>query len=153
MKYIFFSSLLSAIFAVSANWDSVAVFHRPEKVIVLMNEEGAQESSRLQNFMELFNKAVRVHYESGPDGIKIACDRAGDKATCIFRFTPGERAEIEDRSVRAYLPLKDLESFGFNLKNASSFEMKFLNSNGDQFHLWVEGDLLMFVGGKKTPIN
>ncbi len=142
--------ILCSLFSVTAfaNWDSVAVFHRPEKVVVLINEHNSSSKNRLKNFISLFENGGSVRFESSDLGIKISC--GGDTLAhgCTFRFTPGSNTEIREKGVIAFLPLNEMADFRKDLE-LKDFEISFLNSNGDEFHLWIENEIVFFSGAKK----
>lgn len=137
----------------SAAWDSVAVFHRPEKVIVLINERGSLGQSRLQNWMDLFSTesstAASLQFLSNDEGIKFTCGRQVDAASCTFRFLPSKNVVISDRHVEAVLNKTELAQAGLPLKEVTDFDISFLNSNGDQFRLWIESTQQIRFSGRK----
>lgn len=143
--------LLLFAFPSFASWDSVAVFHRPDKVIVLINEDATQamESSRLQKFMGLFERAGSVRFLSRSGEIKITCGHDQRTAGCTFRFFPGAQVKVAGKSVEGELAIQELEDLGLNAQKAEGFDISFLNSNGDQFRLYIFGGKIFFLGHKK----
>ncbi|WP_373999145.1 hypothetical protein [Bdellovibrio bacteriovorus] len=119
--------------------DSVGVFHRPDKVVILVNEHGSQ--GRLQGFMDAVQAQDQLVWLSQDESIKIQCGRNATDASCTFRFFPSDSVSVESRSVNAF-------SEGKNLAKAH-YEMHFESSNGDKFTLKVEEKGLSFWGSKK----
>ncbi|WP_413569756.1 hypothetical protein ACLWBD_04705 [Bdellovibrio sp. HCB117] len=119
--------------------DSVGVFHRPEKVIILVNEHGSH--GRLQGFMEAIQAQDQLVWLSEDESIKIQCGRNSTDASCTFRFFPSDSVSVESRSVNAFSEGKGLAK--------TPYEMHFESSNGDKFTLKVEEKGLSFWGSKK----
>ena len=113
-----------------AKWDSVGVFLRTDKVVVLINERGSQ--SRLQQFMNLVKAQNDFDYLSEDQGLKISCGRSETASTCTFRLLPSSEILIGPRSVETAFECGKL-----HLNPDDQFHMEFKNSNGDQFALEV----------------
>src|SRR5690606_11516913 len=104
------SSLLVALSAHASGLDSIGVFYKDEKVVILINEE--QGAPRLQAFFnalearELLSKQTPDHYVflSSDQSTRIQCARADHAATCSFRFLPGEIAQIANRRIEGLIP-------------------------------------------------
>lgn len=145
--------LLSALVLVGAQafaaWDSVAVFHRPEKNIVLINERGTT-NLRLQNWLALFGEAGCLEFLSTAGDVKISCANVSEGSGCTFRFLPGtETNRFGARGVDSKIAYTDLQGFGFDAAKAEGFDVSFLNSNGDRFRIWADGAFVNFSGSKK----
>lgn len=119
--------------------DSVAVFHRPEKVVVLINENGTD--SRLQQFMNALSADHRVFWVTRDESIKIDCARNTEKVSCTFRFTPSENVIIEEKRVWAETDAAEL--------NKNEFQMSFESSQEDRFHLTMTPSGIQFWAGKR----
>ena len=122
--------------------DSVAVFHRPEKVIILINERG--ETGRLHDMMNSFNVEDSFVVQDADESIKIQCNRMTDAASCTFRFFPATRIQIQGKTLKAYSSLKNL-----NLES-DNFEMSFESSREDKFSLKILDGNINFFASKKT---
>ena len=122
-----------------AHWDSVAVFLRPTKVIVLINERGSQ--ARLQNFMSLLQAQTDFEYLSDDSSLKISCGRNETAATCTFRFLPGPLNQISSKSIETTIGSDKL-----NLPADQNFQMLFNNSNGDRFSLEIANGKIHLLG-------
>lgn len=137
-KLIFAISLLCANL-VHAAADSVAVFHRPEKVVVLINENGA--NSRLQQFMNALSADHRVFWLSRDESVKFDCARNTQKVSCTFRFTPSRNVIIEGKRVLAETDAADLSKM--------PFEMSFESSQEDRFQLRMTSEGIQFWAAKR----
>jgi hypothetical protein len=89
MIYLF--SLLFAPLSFSAS-DSVAVFHRPEKVAILVNERG--HNGRIQQFMNAWGAKDELFWQSSDESFRLNCGRSETGATCNFRLLPSPSVEI-----------------------------------------------------------
>lgn len=87
-------SLLLSTLAFSAS-DSVAVFHRPEKVAILINERGRH--GRIQQFMNAWGIEHEIFWENAEKNFRINCGRSETGATCNFRLLPGAGVEIKEK--------------------------------------------------------
>lgn len=139
MKKVCFGLVLLFSNLAIAAADSVAVFHRPEKVVVLINENGAQ--SRLQQFMDALSADHRVFWVTRDESIKIDCARNTEKVACNFRFTPSRAVNIQDKSVFAETTAEEL--------NKSTFQMAFESSREDRFLLTMTPEGIQFWAGKR----
>ncbi len=142
MKNLFFliSSLLlsSQLYAAS---DSVAVFHRPEKVAVLVNERG---DGRLQALMNNLGAGESLHVINNTDTVMITCGRNIEAASCTFSFLEGKDVLIEARKMSAMARLKDLE-----IESSEVFETSFESSMEDKFSISVKNGEIHFAASKK----
>ncbi|MBY0412680.1 MAG: hypothetical protein K2Q18_00870, partial [Bdellovibrionales bacterium] len=123
--------------------DSVGVFHRPEKVIVLINE-GPYGTNRLSSFMDFLNVSDQLKAESLDKKIKLLCGRANGAASCTFTFFPGQDVIISAKKLEAKSTLSEL-----NLKADGNFEFSFESSMSDKFNLKIDGDDITFKANKK----
>ena len=135
--------ILLPFHSLAAN-DSVAIFYRPEKVVVVINERG--EAARLQSFMNFVDAGLSLQKETSDGSIKIACKRTIEVSSCTFSFIAGEKVTIGERFVRAQLLLSD-----FSLESAEDFSLSFESSMGDQFTLSaLSGKTIQFFAKKKV---
>ena len=74
-----------------AGSDSVAVFHRPEKVVVLLNEYG--EKGRLHSMMDAWGAGKELFWQT--EEFYLNCARASAGVTCTLRLLPLGSARIE----------------------------------------------------------
>lgn len=153
MLYGFLFSFLLSIHSYAATWDAVGVYHNPDKVVVQINEPGAQgqPSSRLQNWMDLFlgTKPVQsLYFLSDDESLKINCHRDSKRSSCVMRFFPGEDVRIFDRGVEATISPEALSVLGFQ-PPAEAFDISFLNSNGDHFRIWIDTEGRTHLWGEK----
>lgn len=145
MKSLLFGLVLSCVWLPSAGHsaeDSVGVFYKPEKVIVLINEiNGAY---RLNGFMNAVGAAEYFTYESSDKLLRIECGRRYDKAGCTFRLLDGgAMGKIDHRNVEAFIPISEI-----NIQ--FDYEMRFESSREDKFHLKLDSNGLRFFGSKKN---
>lgn len=124
-----------------ASQDSVGVFYKPEKVIVLIEEK--KVAPRLNGFMNALSADNEFRYESYDKNLRIACGRNSEKAVCTFTVLPGALGKISHRKVEAFIP-----AIEFNFKN--DYEMSFESSMQDRFYLKINSEGLEFTGTKKT---
>lgn len=99
MKFLVFSLLSVFCIQSQAARDSVAVFHRPEKVVVQINEEGS--AGRLQRLFEAWGADETLYWESADGSFYIDCGRRVDAATCLIRLLPSEFVQIAQTQSRA----------------------------------------------------
>ena len=139
LTLLFTLILSTSTFAAS---DSIGVFHRPEKVLVLINERGS--NARLQEMMNAFGIGDTLQAITADETVKISCAREESLASCTFRFLPGKDVTISGKTVQAKALMTDLK-----LETSESFEMYFESSMADKFLLKVENGLLTISAGKK----
>nr|BFD67860.1 hypothetical protein HAGR004_28820 [Bdellovibrio sp. HAGR004] len=135
--FLFLVSVLGSA-QVFAAADSVAVFHRAEKVGVLLNERAAV--GRIQQFMDAVGADSRFRWLSVDESVKIECAREDVRATCTIRFLPSESVAIQGRSVKAFVATQDFPQ---------SFEMTFESSMEDRFILQMGQQGLWLWAGKR----
>lgn len=148
--FAFLSGFAFSAIAQTPKWDSVAVFHRPKRVLVQINEPGAV--SRLQSLMTLLKAEEEILIFSADKSFKIDCDRNDRAAMCILRMLPSDKIEITGRTAIAKFALSDLQldasAFG-----SEPFEISFLNSNGDNVKITVIDGILEIIAAKKPSIR
>lgn len=107
-------------------WDSVAVFHRPEKVIVLINEH--RSDNRMSSLMDQFISGNDWLLVSEDQGMKFDCGRNETHVSCTLVFFKDKAGvEIFENGALANFPLK------ISLPQDLTIALK--NSNGDELHL------------------
>lgn len=143
MKMLSLIALLLTTTPIMAASDSVGVFYRPEKVIVLVNERG--EEADLQNLIRRLGEGKDTFQAISQDKtIKVVCGKSTEAASCTFSFFPGENVSIGNRAVEAHTTLKDL---GISL--VDDISVGYESSMGDKFTLEVENGNIHFYGNKK----
>jgi hypothetical protein len=140
--------LFTTFFLISsalAQSDSVAVFHRPEKVIIQINE-GYEVTRRLINLMENLGKENNFTATSPEENIKISCGRGLEEvASCIFKFLPGKNVSIVGKKLEASIDISDLK-----LESVGNFELYFESSMSDKFLLKIIEGTLTISASKKN---
>ncbi|HEY1078987.1 MAG TPA: hypothetical protein VGE46_02785 [Bdellovibrio sp.] len=134
-------TLLATVFA-QASLDSVGVFHRPERVVVLINEDS--RSSRLSQMMDSLNLSDRAQLISADGSIKIECGRTGRVASCTFRFLPSDLVVIGKKNVQAKVALENLKMY-----SEASFVMEFESAMQDRFIMQVSEGSVSFFAHKR----
>ena len=143
MKTLLILTLVTFISSTAmAASDSVAVFHRPEKVVILINERG--ETGRLHDMMNSFNVEDSFVTQNADESIKIQCKRMTDAASCTFRFFPATGIQIQAKTLKGETALTNL-----NLES-DDFEMSFESSREDKFSLKILDGNIIFSASKKT---
>ena len=145
MKTILALALFTLTFTASAfpKNDSVAVFHRPEKVIIQVNE-GYDGYSRLSDMMDFLGVGNKLQITSADQNIAITCGRNREVASCIFRFLPAENIKITHKKLDARANLKDLK-----LDNEGAFIFHFVSSMEDRFMLKIVNGIIYFQASKR----
>lgn len=123
--------VMSAATAFGAS-DSVAVFQRPEKIVVQINESGS--NSRLQKFMNAWGAGEQLFWQTASEDVRINCGRGDYGTTCMFRLIPSEIVRVEDTVASAELPLTEV--------NAGDIEVGFESSRGQKFALTIADRIL-----------
>ena len=141
-KAIVISAILLTSIQAMAAADSVAIFHKPQKVIVLINELG--EGERLQTMLNYFEVGETLDVQSKDASIKVTCRRTISTASCTFRFLPSESSVIGKRSLEASSTLQEL-----GLTILDDFDMSFESSMQDKFFLDVSNGKITFSASKK----
>ena len=126
----------------NAAQDSVAVFHRAEKVVVLINE---QNQGRLQAFMDHVGDDTDTLIETPDQSMRLNCGRKYDAASCTFRFLPSAFVKIEEKTLHAHATLAEL-----SLPELEHFEMTFESSREDKMTLRIQHGVLEVVASKRT---
>lgn len=149
MKISFFlllSILSSNAFAQAAHRDSVAVFHRPEKVIVLVNESGrVGGKSRLQKMMEALGGQNDVLLYNSDQSIKVNCGRSETAVSCTFRFLPSPTVLFGPRKMDASARLTEMQ-----IPEAQDMEVSFESAQQDRFVMSIRDSVMSFHGEKKV---
>ncbi len=136
-------------FNASAAWDAVGVFHKPEKVIVLLNERQEVTNKRLHQWVSLFPNNY-IQYISSTQDIRWECGINFEGAGCTFRFLPSSTNLIGERFIESSLSIAQFTELGVDIQKMTGLDLSFLNSNGDTFRIWQEGDRIYFLGKKKS---
>lgn len=135
---IFFAFVCSQALAAS---DSVGVFYREDKTVVLINEH--RGAPRLQGLIESWGPESSFQFETKEGDVRIRCGTNTVDASCTFRFVPSQRVVFEPRQVKAFIPRHELPL------EVLSYEMAFESSMKDQFYLLISNEGLFIEGKKK----
>lgn len=133
MKFIIIALL--ALPAYAAN-DSVAVFLRPEKSVILINERGAD--SRLQRLIKAFGPDKELLWESPDKVIRLNCARNDSAATCTIRLLPSINVQIENKRVFARAPIEGV----------SDLDLTWESSRYNRFNLRIAYGSIDLTGQK-----
>lgn len=136
---IFFAIVIGAISSKAFAWDSVAVFYKPEKVLVLVNESGRE--GRLKSLMKLFGPENEILKVSEDQSFKMDCGKNATAASCTFRFLRAGDVRLFKRGAEGHAKMSGLIS---EEKDYFVFE----NSNGDRFWIRVKNDHITFRASK-----
>lgn len=121
-------SILFSLAAFAAS-DSVAVFHRPEKVVVLLNEYGPQ--GRLHSMMDAWGAGKELFWQA--EEFYVNCARAKSGVTCTLRLLPTGNARIEAK-----------DSFWEGKGASADFSITFESSRGHGLEFSSQGGRLSF---------
>lgn len=121
------SASLSVTLSASTNHsaDSVSVFHKPDKVVVVINDRSSQ--SRLESWMLAWGEKDSLYLESEDGGLRIRCARNAEWARCSMRLLPSESVEILNKEATASVSYENL-----GRTPVDEFETTFESSN-EQF--------------------
>lgn len=120
--------------------DSVGVFHKSDKVVVLVNEEGS--AGRLQRFMDFLGVTDQLQIISSDQSIKFQCRRNDRAASCTFRLLPSDNVFIGPGNVVAEAALVEIP--------AGEFYMDFESSMQDYFQLRLKDGRVLLQANKKV---
>lgn len=123
--------------------DSVAVFHRPEKVAVQVIDYGTD--SRLQKLMNLWQANTRLYWKNQDESFYINCGRNERKVSCTLRFLPSESCQISDHQAIFQAELDEPLLEGFVV----SFE----SSRGNSLKISIDSQVLEVHASKKPLIS
>lgn len=140
--FLFNFVLTSLSFAAAPSRDSVAVFHRPEKAIVLVNESG--HNSRMQKLMDVLDAQSDLLLLNSDESIKVDCGRSENAVSCTFRFLPSESNRFGERKLDATASLSDLKASA-----SQDLEVSFESSQQDRFVVSIVKDSIHFHAEKK----
>lgn len=132
--------IMNGLLAANAQWDSVNIFHRPEKVVIVIGENGPGKVAQLMDLWPL--ESFRV--STANNDFELTCNRDSQSAGCNMRFFPSTDVTIGNRSVGARILLSELKS---DLDR--DWAQSFLNSNGDQLQLAVKDGVLTISAAKR----
>lgn len=96
MKFIIIALLGLPAYAAK---DSVALFLRPEKSVILINERGA--NSRLQHLIQAFGPEKELLWESEDKNFRFNCARDESKAECTISLLQSGGVLIAKKEVMA----------------------------------------------------
>lgn len=150
MKYLFlccflFSGFIFNSFLAQAAQDHVGVFHRMEKVIVLINEPAG---GRLDQMLEALNHRTndyKIKWLSSDGTFKLSCGRGDNITGCTIRFLPTSNIAIGPRDVTLEIDLHDLGIF-----SSENFEMYFESAQQDKFTMSIQNNVLRIYATKRN---
>lgn len=119
-------------------WDAVAVFHKPEKVIVQINEP--YPAARLEAVLTATGSTDSWSFLSEDESFKAQCDRGTLGITCIFRLVPSDTVTVDDKKAQCFIQVALI----------GSIELAFLNSNGDNVEITGDNVGLILKAAKKA---
>lgn len=122
--------------------DSVAVFHRPQKVVVLINERGA--SGRIQEMMNVLGVSEFFEIKSPDESVTGGCKRNETVATCTITFLPSEKVLIEPKKMQSTWSYEELK-----VSPRIDFEIAFESSQGDKFTLIMSKQTVQLSASKR----
>lgn len=122
------ASLLFSLVSFAAA-DSVAVFHRPEKVVVLLNEYGDQ--GRLHSMMDAWGAGQELFWKT--EELYVNCARTKSGVTCTLRLLPVGSARIEGK-----------DSFWEGSGPSGDFSFAFESSRGHRLDFSSVGGRISF---------
>lgn len=149
IKFLGFTLITMTTFSAFASLgqDSVAVFHRPDKVIVLVTEKGL--NSRLAQFMNSWalelNQTGRreaLIWQSPNAEFTMRCFKNYDEHSCTFKLQPTSPfVNITPTAARIEFPL--------SASMLQDYDFEFLSSRNDYFRLSSANDVLSLQAIKK----
>lgn len=139
---VFLILTLSNSLSAWASLDSVGVFHRLDRVVVLINENSS--TSRLSRMMDAMGAANSLQTLSVDGSVKIECGRRAHAASCTFRFLPSQFVKIGAKNSAVNLSSDDLQ-----LSLAADYEMYFERSMQDKFSFSIHDNQIQIVAQKK----
>lgn len=143
MKFVLsFVSMMASFSFASAAQDSVAVFLRAEKIVVLINEAQRGRVHEWMNHLGLGTDLVAV---SEDGNIRLSCGRKVDVASCTFRLNPSARVRLDGKTVTAQASLAELQ-----LPAVGNFEMTFESSRADKMVLKIQEGVLTITASKRA---
>ncbi len=107
----------------SAAQDSVAVFYKQNKVVVMIKDFAS--SGRLQAFLSVLGHEQGFRYQSEDQMMRLECGQNQAEAVCTFGFEPTSGVQFIARGVHAEVPMGPLPEAEFT----------FVSSRGDQVKL------------------
>ena len=141
IKFIFITMTLLASFPAWSASDSVGVFLRAEKVVVLTKE---LSHNRLTGFMDAFHAGEKLFMDATTDGFKVVCRRDETKAACTFSFFPSPFVTIGPKRLQAEIPIQSLGT-----EVPSDFAMTFESSREDRCILELNNGSLKVLATKR----
>lgn len=141
MKFFIFAFSLFFSVLCSAASDSVGVFHRPDKVIILISDN---MNGRLFNFLVAANFVVGTPWETQNSDFRISCGMNPFKVGCTLVLKPSERVMIGERDVNFQTSLSD-----FGSKSQDVLSVDFESSMQDKLALSLDEGVMSLYATKK----
>ena len=123
--------------ATFASQDSVAVFYKQDKVVVMIKDYPS--SGRLQEFITIVGGPQGFRYQSDDKMMRLECGQNSAEAVCTFGFEPTVGVQFIARGVQALVPVESL----------AEAEFVFVSSRGDQVKLRTGTHGLEVIAQKK----
>lgn len=120
--------LLFSSLSVAAPADSVAVFHRPEKVVILVNEQGSH--GRIQRMMNAWRAERDLYWHTEDGALMINCGRNLEAASCTFRLQPGPNVAIGEKEAAGHALITE--------ETVEDIHISFTSSRDNFFELTVD---------------
>ena len=142
--------MLLTVRAPAADWDAVAVFLRPQKAVVLLNER--PPLLKLARWIDwLGGGDVRREFVSADGSVRFVCGGPAEERGCTFRIQPGPATALAAKTVTAQIETADLAAAGFapGAAGDEQIDVSFLNSNGDRFRIFSESGRVLLSGQKR----
>ena len=103
--------------------DSVAVFFKQDKVVVMIKDYPS--AGRLQEFLSIVGSQQGFRYQSDDKMMRLECGQNPAEIVCTFGFEPTNGVQFIERGVQAMVPVESL----------APAEFTFVSSRGDSVRL------------------
>lgn len=143
MRMLFFWGLILSSLTSHAALDHVGVFHRMDKVIILINEPIGGQLDRMLKALNGFGEENRK-WISADGTFKISCGRGDTIMGCTIRFLPSENTIIGERDVTHEISLNELGT-----ASSGNIEIYFESSRKDKFILSLQNNVLKIYATKR----
>ncbi len=142
MRILMFTCSLLASLACDAAHDSVGVFHRPHKVVILVSEG---HNARLTSFLAASNYISGSPWQTEQGDFKMSCGMDSFKVGCTISLYSSDRVIIGARDVRFSIPFSELGT-----SSQSTLAVEFESSQKDQLKLTMESGTFSLWATKKV---
>lgn len=125
-----------------AGRDSVAVFHRPEKVVVLFTENFSR-STRILDLVGALGGSDSFELASADGSVRVRCNKSPDAGSCTLTFRPSPTVSIAPKTLSVSHPLTDLAP------TAGSTEIFFESAQDDRVSILVDDGRFTLEASKR----